>query len=126
MKLFNYSVQKSQQDYSSLEGGHTHFTDEMIKTICKAFDVSPEEFTSAGPNLHFDNSPYTHSHDSGNNHNNNDILVIQELLRAKDEVLKSKEETIKAHKDLLEAKDQLLRTQEELLKTREKQFKDLA
>lgn len=34
----------SQRDYSDLENGRSHFTEEMIKKICLAFKLSPAAF----------------------------------------------------------------------------------
>jgi len=116
---------KNQQEYSNLEGGHIPFTDEIIKIICGSFEISPEEFTSAGPNVYFDNSPYAHSQNSGNNHNNNnDISIINDLLKAKNEELRLKDEAFKAQEELIKVKDQLIKTQEELIKEKDRLLKN--
>jgi transcriptional regulator with XRE-family HTH domain len=115
---------KNQQEYSNLEGGHLHFTDEIISAICKSFEISPQEFTSGEPNIYFENSPYAHAQNSGNNHNNNDNAFIQDIIKAKDDALKAKEEIIKVQEEIIKTKDHLLKISDELLKEKEKLLKN--
>jgi transcriptional regulator with XRE-family HTH domain len=77
----------SQQAYSKLERGETHFNDEVIDTICLYFKIPLSEFLQTNDGIHCVNSP-----NSGNNNNTHHSPyneVASELLPAFLEELKS-------------------------------------
>ncbi|MBX3163350.1 MAG: helix-turn-helix domain-containing protein [Bacteroidetes bacterium] len=87
----------SQQQYSKLENGQTHFTDELKNKICEKFAVSPEAFTNG----------------TQHNHGINDLNVLQELLQSQKETIKSKDKLI----EKLEQENQELKQEIEQLRT---------
>jgi transcriptional regulator with XRE-family HTH domain len=54
----------SQQAYSKLERGETHFSDEIIDAICDYFKITAPEFMQTSESINCVNSP-----NSGNNNN---------------------------------------------------------
>jgi transcriptional regulator with XRE-family HTH domain len=89
----------SQQTYSKLENGETHFTDEIIEKISKTFSIEPAEFVKPIEAIHISNSP--HANNNSPNSTLNEIQFVKELIRAKDE-------TIESLRLLLEEKDNLI------------------
>jgi transcriptional regulator with XRE-family HTH domain len=90
----------SQQEYSKLENGKIHFSDELIVKVCTAFNISPDEFINAGQGGSILQSPHS-LNNSQNNSSINDSSIIEQLVRSKDE-------TIHAQKELLATKDMVI------------------
>jgi len=82
----------NQQTYSKLENGQMAFTDEIIKKVCDTFSISPEEFTNTGQNINISNSPQANFNSP--NSFNNDVHMIHQLLKSKEEIIVAKENII--------------------------------
>lgn len=97
---------ESQQIISMLENGEKKFSDDIINSICKGFEIPLEEFTNINSTINFNNSPHAKNH---SDHNNvNDITLINALQTAFQQTLLAKEQTIEAHKQNLKSKDETL------------------
>jgi transcriptional regulator with XRE-family HTH domain len=77
----------SQQAYSKLERGETHFNDEVIDTICQYFKIPLSEFLQSNESIHCINSP--NSANNNNTHHSPYNEIASELLPAFLEELKS-------------------------------------
>jgi transcriptional regulator with XRE-family HTH domain len=82
----------NQQTYSKLENGQMAFTDEIIKKVCDTFSISPEEFTNTGQNINISNSPQANFNSP--NSFNNDVHMVHQLLKSKEEIIVAKENII--------------------------------
>jgi transcriptional regulator with XRE-family HTH domain len=82
----------NQQTYSKLENGQMAFTDEIIKKVCDTFSISPEEFTNTGQNINISNSPQAKFNSP--NSFNNDVHMVHQLLKSKEEIIVAKENII--------------------------------
>ncbi len=85
----------SQQQYSKLENGQMSFSDDIIRKICKEFEISFDDFIGSGQSLKFSKDLNSNS----NNNLNDEVLLIHELLRAKDDIIKSLKEQINIIKE---------------------------
>ena len=91
---------KDQQTYSKFENGQLPFTDEIISQICRGFSITPEEFTNPNQNISFSNSPNANLNSP--NSFNNDVAIIHQLIRPKDEIIIAKENIIALLKNELQ------------------------
>ncbi len=89
----------SQQEYSKLENGKRKFTPELIKKICEVFEIPFSEFindTKNNPNTNVKRS----NHTSINNSNN--TVILEKLLKSKEDIILSQTETINQLKEMIE------------------------
>ncbi len=89
----------SQQEYSKLENGKRKFTLELIKKICEVFEIPFSEFindTKNNPNTSVKRS----NHTSINNSNN--TVILEKLLKSKEDIILSQNETINQLKEIIE------------------------
>jgi transcriptional regulator with XRE-family HTH domain len=93
---------KSQQEYSNLENGKVNFTDEVITNICKAFEISEEEFVRPLETIHITDSPNTSTNSS--NININDSQFVEALVKSKEETIESLKAQVALLKKLLKEK----------------------
>ncbi len=91
----------SQQEYSKLENGKIHFDDDLIKKVCKGFNISPEDFLGGANKTYITNSPNSNSLNYSTNSTLNDISLINKLIS-------SKEETIASLREIITIKDELI------------------
>ncbi len=88
----------SQQAYSKLERGASNFTMITIKKICTFFEISISTFLNTGSQTKFTNSPQANTQNSFNN----EITLVNELIKSKDEIISSQKELIAQLKQSLE------------------------
>ncbi len=98
-----FSLGITQQAYSKLERGETHFSDEIIDKVCNTLEMTIGEFVAFGDNVLFSNSPQ-----SNNNGYVNDVKIIETLQ-------KTYEQNTELLKLVLTEKDLRIKQLEELL-----------
>jgi transcriptional regulator with XRE-family HTH domain len=86
----------SQQAYSNLENGKTHFADDIIDRIAHYFETTPSEFIKPIDHVYINNSPNTQSNSPHGQYNESKLIEANHLLTI--EALKSKDEAILALK----------------------------
>lgn len=80
----------TQQAYSKLERGASNFTPQILKKICNYFGVSANTFLNTGSQTRINNSPQANTQNSFNN----EIKLVEELIKSKDEVIYAQKELI--------------------------------
>jgi transcriptional regulator with XRE-family HTH domain len=88
---------ESQQAYSNLENGKTHFTDDILNKIAKVFGIDVSEFTKPVDHVMLNHSPNAYIQ---SNHNNNDF--IEKMVHSYESCIKAKDELIEMLKKEIE------------------------
>jgi transcriptional regulator with XRE-family HTH domain len=89
----------SQQEYSKLENGKRKFTTQLINKICEVFDISSSEFIYDTKNN--SNTNVKHSNHTSIN-SANKTVVLEKLLKSKEDIILSQSETITQLKEMIE------------------------
>jgi transcriptional regulator with XRE-family HTH domain len=96
-EVVSKALNLSQQAYSNLENGKTHFADEVIEGISRYFEMSPSDFLKPIEKISFSNSPHAYS----NFNNTNEMSLIQDLVKSKDEAIQAKNEALAAKENVI-------------------------
>jgi transcriptional regulator with XRE-family HTH domain len=88
----------TQQAYSKLERGMSNFTPLILKKICSYFSVPATTFLNTDNHLKFNDSPQA----KGQNNFNNELKLIGELIKSKEDIILSQSETITQLKEMIE------------------------
>ena len=95
----------SQQAYSDLENGKTHFTDETIEKLSSYFKITSADFEKSLEQTYI----------GGSNSNNNSQINNTIDYKLMESALNSKDETIATQKELLAEKNLRIKQLERLL-----------
>ncbi len=92
----------SQQEYSKLENGKMHFTDEILEKISQAFEMTVEEFMMPQGNANISNSPNANNNSPHGSVNH--ISLIETVLKSKDETIIMQKQHIQLLEKILKEK----------------------